>query len=142
MDNNWEEEFYQKFGHIQIIKDDKNGNSYDRITDFISALLKEREAEISKEYEFDTNKSLEDKIDNIINNPPTWTDGNPKSQLERIMEVFNAELSEIRKETILAVLPKSKRFKDHDIGNASDYGFNSAVKEIKNKSKSKFNITI
>jgi hypothetical protein len=45
----WEEEFYQKFGHIQIIKDDKNGNSYDRITDFISALLKEREAEIRKE---------------------------------------------------------------------------------------------
>jgi hypothetical protein len=40
------------------------------------------------------------------------------------------------------VLPKSKRFKDHDIGNASDYGFNSAVKEIKDKTKEKFNITI
>jgi hypothetical protein len=62
MNNNWEEEFYQKFGHIQIIKDDKNGNSYDRITDFISALLKEREAEIRKEAIEDYLKSEEGKV--------------------------------------------------------------------------------
>lgn len=147
----WEEEFYQKFGHIQIIKDDKNGNSYDRITDFISDLLKEREAEIRKEYEFDTNKSLEDKIDNIINNPPTWTDGNPKSQLERIMGVFNAELSEIRKETILAVLPEIKEiFNKEQVGISPTYatasninsGWNESRQSIIESAKFKFNITI
>jgi hypothetical protein len=86
MNNNWEEEFYQKFGHIQIIKDDKNGNSYDRITDFISALLKEREAEIRKEeydrcikvLDIDHNNCLspescigyQNALSNLINNPP------------------------------------------------------------------------
>lgn len=87
----WEEEFYQKFGHIQIIKDDKNGNSYDRITDFISALLKEREVEI-------------------------------------------------RKETIKEVLPEEK---DMPVADENFFiGYNTCRELIKDKAKSKFNITI
>lgn len=35
---------------------------------------------------------IEERIKYILQHPPTWTDGNPKTQVERIMEVVEEAL--------------------------------------------------
>lgn len=138
----WEEELMDEFA-VMFERAYRGGDeSYWVIK--LENFIRQREAEIRKEYEFDTNKSLEDKIDNIINNPPTWTDGNPKSQLERIMGVFNAELSKIRKETIKAVMPEREIYRfirDRERPEEIEYK-NQVHQQIIESDKSKFNITL
>jgi len=46
----WEERFYKEFNYIQAIKNEQSGNSYKRITDFISSLLQEQGEKKDREW--------------------------------------------------------------------------------------------
>ena len=47
-----------------------------------------------------TTLDIEKQIKHILKNPPTWTDGNSKTQLERIMEVLTQFIQEEREKVI------------------------------------------
>ena len=51
------------------------------------------------------------------------------------IESFITDLLEQEKSKWLEALPKEKRFKDGDVRNASDFGWNTCLKEIKNNLK-------
>ena len=51
----WEEEFYNKFSFIQAINNEKSGNAYVRVVDYISQLLETQKKEIGGEFKKELN---------------------------------------------------------------------------------------
>jgi predicted dithiol-disulfide oxidoreductase (DUF899 family) len=134
MNNKWEEE-RKNFGNLKF----KNMRHFGRNADTdmifetcVIPLLSQREAEIRKEAVNDYLKSEEGKV---------YQDYQTiKKQIE----------TEIRKETILAVLPKEKEYKTLDLSRPEleyaqgykNHGYNSARQSIIDKAKEKFGIII
>jgi hypothetical protein len=137
----WEEEFdllfpdettgFRKYLHYNADLCCESDNCYDNcradkkrvIKQFISNLISQREAEIRKEQE-DYIKDLEKSVEIL----------RTKGKLDK--QYFN----EIRKETIKAVLPEEK---DMPVADENFFiGYNTCRELIKDKAKSKFNITI
>ena len=62
-DTEWREEFFEKFSHIQAIKNERSGNAYTRITDFIQTLLTSRDTywkeRVRKEVETEIAEAVE-----------------------------------------------------------------------------------